>query len=119
MCDGSYKNGVGSFAWGLRDKNNPSAPLLRFLAPLHGDCDQSSPLRVELYALLGALKMTLAIVSAIPNTQKASIKIYSDCQNAINPTIKSYQIVVKSIFANDSDVKAESRSTYKQISKYT
>ena len=51
-CDGSYKNGVGSFAWGLMDRTNTSAPLLSFLAPLHGDADQTSPLRSELYALL-------------------------------------------------------------------
>ena len=119
MCDGSYKNGVGSFVWGLPDKKNPSASLLRLLAPLHGDYDQSSPLRAELYALLGALKLTRAVVRAIPNTPKASIKIYSDCQNAINPTIKPYQIAAKSKFANDSDVKAELRTTYKQISKYS
>ena len=43
-CDGSVKNGVGSFAGGVMDRNNQTAPLICFIAPLHGDFDQSTPL---------------------------------------------------------------------------
>ena len=117
-CDGSVKNGVGSFSWGVLDRDNQTAPLLSFLAPLHGDFDQSTPLRSELYGLLGALRLTNDIGSRLKHLPADSIKIYSDCQNAINPAKKHHQIAVKSIFADDADIKAEVRSLYKRVSKY-
>ena len=117
-CDGSVKNGVGSFSWGVLDRDNQTAPLLSFLAPLHGDFDQSTPLRSELYGLLGALHLTNDIGSRLKHLPADSIKIYSDYQNAINPAKKHHQIAVKSIFADDADIKAEVRSLYKRVSKY-
>ena len=107
VCDGSVKNGVGSFAWGVLDQDNQTAPLISFLAPLHGDFDQSTPLQSELYDLLGALRLANDICINLKNLPADSIKIYPDCQNAINPAKKNHQIAVKSIFADDSDIKAE------------
>ena len=91
--------------------------MIQFFTPLHGDIDQSTPLRAEMMALLGSLRLVLKL-SKRHKLPKDCIRIYTDCKNAILPAIKKYQLTARDIFADDSDVKAELRSTYKQISKF-
>ena len=58
-----------------------------------------------------------SLITDRPLLPANSIKIYSDFQNAINPAKKNYEIAVKTIFADDSDIKAEVRSLYNKVSK--
>lgn len=52
-CDGSVKHGVGAYVYGILNKEQQKSPLIQYLTPLHGDLDQSTPLRAEMMALLG------------------------------------------------------------------
>lgn len=47
--DGLVKEDCASFAWGLMELSNPTTPLVMFKAPVHGDTDQTTPLRADMF----------------------------------------------------------------------
>lgn len=54
-CDESIKMGMGSFAWGFFDWTKTKTPVLSYSAPLHGNYDQSTPIRSELFGICACL----------------------------------------------------------------
>jgi hypothetical protein len=54
--DASVKDGRGSFAWGIMDRQNPTSTLIQFNAQLHGDSDQIHSTRGEMFGLLACMK---------------------------------------------------------------
>ena len=47
--------GMGSFAWGFFDWTKTKTPVLSYSAPLHGNYDQSTPIRSELFGICACL----------------------------------------------------------------
>ena len=93
------------------------SPMIQYFAPIHEHIDQVTPLRAEMMALLGALRLVLHLTKK-HKLPKDCLKIYTDCKNAILPAKKMYQIIALDIFSDDADVKAELRSTYKKVNSY-
>lgn len=54
-CYGSRKKGTGSFAWDFFDWTSPQQPILPSSVPLHGDSEQSTPLRSEFFGICACL----------------------------------------------------------------
>ena len=112
--DGSEKEGVAHFAWGLLDVNNMIRPLLQFKTPMHGDVDQTTPLCAELLGLFSALHFICSVVSKY-NLKRSIIPVYSDCQNAIDASTTPFFISYKSVFLDDSDIRSELHIIYKKF----
>ena len=112
--DGSEKKGIASFAWGLLDVSNLNSPLIMFKAPVHGDTDQVTPLRAELYGLFSCLYY-LDYLQSKYSLHKYRVPVFSDCTNAILAATKPFGISCKSVFLNDSDIRAELRTLFKKL----
>ena len=113
--DGSEKEGIAHFAWGLLDLENMTTPFYTFKTPVHGDVDQATPLRAEILGLFACFQFIDSIISKY-RLQRYKIPVYSDCQNAILAAITPFFISCKSVFNDDGDIRAELRTWYKRVS---
>ena len=118
--DATFKDGYGAFAWGILDKSNPKAPLLKSHAPLHGVPDQNHSTRGELFGLLGCMRHILYMQKIYKFNVKKKIRIYiyTDSSSSISIIKKKFSISSINCVENDSDIKAEVRHAYKRIKDF-
>ena len=114
---GSEDNGIGKFAWSLLDVNNLSTPLIIFLAPVHGDTDQVTAIRAELFGLFACLHYIHYIVTKF-KLKPAHLPVFSYCTNAILAATQPFFISCKTVTGDDTDIRAELRHIYKKVHKY-
>ena len=115
--DGSEDKGIGKFSWGMLDTNNLTGTLTMFQAPVHGDQDQVTALRAELFGLFACLHYVHHIVTKF-NLKPSHIPVYSDCSNAIIAATQPFYISCKSVLSDDTDIRAELRYIYKKVQHY-
>ena len=118
--DASVKDNIGSFAWGVIDRNNTKATLIKFHAQLHDDEDQINSTRGELFGLLACMRhiQHIKIKFRLKIKTKIKIFIYTDSESSITIAMKKFYLTSKTALDNDSDIKSEVRSIFHQMKNY-
>jgi len=118
--DATFKDGCGAFAWGVYDKSNPKAALIKYHAPLHGNEHQNHSTRGELFGLFGCMRHIhyLQEKYKFSARTKIPIYIYTDSASSISIIKKKFHLSSTTCVENDSDIKTEVRTVYKKIRKF-
>jgi len=111
------EDGRGSFAWGVKDYDNPDNMLLKFHAPIHGDNDQVHSTRGEMFGVLACIRHIAHITKKFHFQPKFPIPIYTDSLSTKQIAQNPFYLSCKITFDDDADIKTELRSHYKKYKK--
>ena len=101
-CDGSMKDTLGSFAYGLAPSGSDTF-LFQNHAPIHGDPDQLSSTRCELMGLLACVSYLDYFCTKYPFSSRPFVLITADNLAAVRAPRKTYKSI-KYAFLNDGDI---------------
>lgn len=115
--DATVNEGMGGFAWGILDKQNTSALLLKSHAPVHGTNEQTHSTRGELFGLLACLRHVAYLKEkySVKFNKKIKIYVYTDSSSSISIAKTPFYLTSKTASDNDSDIKCEVRAFFKKL----
>ena len=101
-CDGSVKDRLGSFSYGLAPPGTDNL-LLKKHSPVHGDLDQITSTRCELMGIYACIKYLQYISDKYTFERRHFILITADNSSAVSSSSKDYSSI-RHAFLTDGDI---------------